>query len=200
MGEHELAKAEPQSGVARQAPAAYTAGMAYFAPPSDLPQRRLATSITADFVERVTYLISKGLPKARACRLAGASSATFKQWMRWGAEADEGPYKILHDRVVAAEDGLALTACGTLSDLIQAEDSRGAEVPHGVRLSATKFLLSHRFSEEWSTKQSVVSTVQVEASVRVQPLVSIDQLATLTSEQLGEMVAALLKVVEKASS
>jgi hypothetical protein len=147
------------------------------------------TKLTDKTQARICGLLRKGLPRERAARLAGVHPRTFYVWM-----ASEAPrYVQFQQAVCMAEDDLVEKAVGAVSDLIEDADS------DAVRLNAAKFLLSHRFNSEFSTRQEVTgkdgAAVEVKAEVRaevaVRPLFSDEQLAAMSPEQLTAALAGM---------
>lgn len=147
------------------------------------------TEVTA---RRICDLIRKGVPRDRAARLASVGVSTFHAWLAEGAKHETGKYRDFLDAVCMAEDELVAKAVSTVHDLLGPKRGRA----EAVRLNAAKFVLSHRFNREFSTRQEVTgkdgAPVQVQASVTIRPLVTDQQLAELTPEQLTAVIAGLV--------
>lgn len=138
------------------------------------------TKDTALLRRRLFGLLRKGVPRERAARLCGIGVSTFHEWM---AEKPD-----FAEAVCNAEDDLVRRAVATATDCLKVKES-------AVRLNAAKFILSHRFNREFSARQEVTGPdagpVQVQADVTVRPLVSNEQLAAMTPEQLAAAIGAL---------
>lgn len=94
---------------------------------------------------------------------------------------------------MAAEAQLLQRAVSAVTDLL---DPNAPGVEPGTRLNAAKFILSHRFREDFTTRTETELTgkdggpVQVDATVR--PLFSDAQLASLSPEQIAATVRGLV--------
>lgn len=152
------------------------------------------TKLTPVTQKRITDLIRKGVPRERAARLAGVVPSTFHLWMQKGDAGEEG-YSEFPEAIRMAEDLLIERAVGSITDIFE-----GQGYEPSTRLNAAKFILSHRFPGEFSTRQEVRNTgpdggpIKVEGTlgVTVAPLFSDEQLAAMGPEQLAAAIGALV--------
>jgi hypothetical protein len=156
------------------------------------------TKLSPKTRNRICDSIRKGVPRERAGRLAGISPPTFHRWMAMGL-ADEEQGKTTAAReframVLRAEDELIERALASVVDAFEQEDGRYVHELRD-RIAATRFMLPHRFSSEFSTRQEVTgkegAPVQVQAEVAVRPLFTDEQLAAMTPEQLQAALSGL---------
>lgn len=144
------------------------------------------TKLTPTVQTRLCDLLRKGLPRKQAARIAGIGESTLLGWLAKGREQNTGRFRALLVAVEAAEDELVEQAVTAVTSLLASADEK-------VRLNAAKFILSHRYPEEWSTRQEVRhqgadgGPVKIEGAVTVTPVITADVAATLSPEQLAAM-------------
>jgi hypothetical protein len=152
------------------------------------------TKLNATTQKRICDLVRKGMPRDRAARLAGVHPATFHRWMAEGETAETGIHRDFREAVCKAEDELVERAVQTATDLL---NPRKCKEP-STRLNAAKFILSHRFSKEFSSRQEVTGAdggaVQVEGTVDItvrslEPLA--ERIAAMSIEQLDALLGKL---------
>jgi len=149
--------------------------------------------------ERICELLRKGVPRERAARLAGIDSATFRRWMVEGEDPSGRPqYRAFRASVLRAEDELISRAVASVVDAFEVDDEGRYVHELRDRTAAARFILPHRFPREFSTRSEVQASgpdggpVQVQAEVKVAPLLTDAQLAASTPEQLEAVIRGLV--------
>lgn len=155
------------------------------------------TKLTPELQDAICKLVRRGVPKHRAARLSGISEHSFHGWLARGREEEDGIYRRFFEAVSEAENDLLRKAVDSVVDLFDPSAPGADRIEPSTRLNAAKFILSHRYREDFTTRtETEVSgkdggPVRVDATVR--PLLSDDQLAQLTPEQLAAAVRGLVE-------
>lgn len=111
-----------------------------------------------------------------------------------GETEPDGIYGQFRQAVCNAEDALVERAVATATDLLNPRRCKKPE----VRLNAAKFILSHRFPADFSSRSEVRhegkdgGPIQVAADVKVQPVITADVAAGLDAEQLAALAREFL--------
>lgn len=154
------------------------------------------TKLTPAVQKRIVTMIRKGTPRGRAAELAGVHQATFFRWMAEGDREEEGIHREFREAVLRAEAELIERACAAVVDAFEQDEDTGAfRYDIKERIAAARFILPHRFPQDFSTRQEVRQTghdggpVKVEA--KVQPVFTDAQLAAMSPEQLEAALAGL---------
>ena len=146
------------------------------------------TKLNAVTQRRICDLIRKGVPRERAARLSGIGASTFHEWMRKG-DAGEAGYAEFPEAIRNAEDALVQKAVSVVVSLL-GPGTKGNRVEPSVRLNAAKFILSHKFPGDFSSRQDVRhegkdgGPIEVRASVEVQSVITPEAAAAMTLDQL----------------
>jgi hypothetical protein len=151
--------------------------------------------LTPQMQARIVELLKLGTGRMRAARTAGIHEATFCRWMSEGQAEESGSKREFYEAVIRAEDDYHEELVRKVRDLAM---NAGSE---GVQLQAAKLVLERRYPDDWAQRQQVRheghdgGAVKVEGSVKVQPLLSDDQVRALREQPgaLGEAIGALVE-------
>lgn len=151
------------------------------------------TKLTREFLDRMEALILKGVPRSRACVLAGVSYGALLEWLAKG-RADEARGRTSNFteclRVIEeAESKLIEHAIGTITEFISEGQSQT------IQMNAAKFVLTSRFSGDFGNKTELTGPnggpILVSPAAPASPVLTDSQLSSMTPEQLEVAMRAL---------